>query len=547
MDIKYIRDLDHNYLVMEAGPENPFAERMLRAHTPEGMIGFEVRIRNNEPHLFYRTDSLVSLANRTLTAKLSRNEMYALLNALCLAQESLGEYLLDADKLFLSADTVFTNPSTHQWFFLCYPYVHEEEGTPELFLEELTGLISTTDDDAVSEAYALCELVGRKNGRLRDMLKELRQTYDVDADCSVAACNLSFADEAMCVHPGKEMQELYGDKGGDEDGYCSSKRNDNRDFYGDTDGQFEDSARHQKNKSDSGKKYWFTKGTFGRREKYGKRREKGDRSYIITTLLFIVVMLIPVYIRKEYILSEAANIVCSVIMGLCAAGAVGSFLLERRAKAEEENEVEDDYEEDDEGTYAYMKTHADEIANEAADSDAHANPYDRLGNSNYGTTHKTKNGMRKETVVDRYINVSEKTMKNGNGSHFSMSYNPYSKLFENKENEEDDCTVLLTEQVQKGPPKLYGRNRTASTNIILEKLPLTLGTLGGSVDYKLSDKSVSRIHAYIGKNENGHIFLKDLGSTNGTYLNGKRLESNEVCCLNRGDEVRFGAMEFEYI
>ena len=51
--------------------------------------------------------------------------------------------------------------------------------------------------------------------------------------------------------------------------------------------------------------------------------------------------------------------------------------------------------------------------------------------------------------------------------------------------------------------------------------------------------SVSRRHAEISY-ANGQYILRDLGSTNGTYINGVRLEAESVYILKQNDEIRFG-------
>lgn len=50
---------------------------------------------------------------------------------------------------------------------------------------------------------------------------------------------------------------------------------------------------------------------------------------------------------------------------------------------------------------------------------------------------------------------------------------------------------------------------------------------------------VSRRHARIFYHD-GHFYIEDLGSTNGTYLNHKRLVSGLPYALQDGDELRFG-------
>lgn len=52
----------------------------------------------------------------------------------------------------------------------------------------------------------------------------------------------------------------------------------------------------------------------------------------------------------------------------------------------------------------------------------------------------------------------------------------------------------------------------------------------------LLDPSVSRAHAVV-EVAGGNAHVRDLGSTNGTFLNGRRVESER---LREGDELRFG-------
>ena len=47
-------------------------------------------------------------------------------------------------------------------------------------------------------------------------------------------------------------------------------------------------------------------------------------------------------------------------------------------------------------------------------------------------------------------------------------------------------------------------------------------------------------------NEAVGVEIRDLGSTNGTYINGIRIPPNEKSAVHRGDEVKFGTLEYEY-
>jgi len=60
----------------------------------------------------------------------------------------------------------------------------------------------------------------------------------------------------------------------------------------------------------------------------------------------------------------------------------------------------------------------------------------------------------------------------------------------------------------------------------------------------LHDYSISREHAAI-TGDNGGFRLRDLASSNGTFLNGRRLVSLAVS-LTDGDSVRFGGVSFHF-
>ena len=108
--------------------------------------------------------------------------------------------------------------------------------------------------------------------------------------------------------------------------------------------------------------------------------------------------------------------------------------------------------------------------------------------------------------------------------------------------EEAGNTVRFSEQEMIG--RLYGRDR--GSRIDLRTLPLTIGKAQAYSDVVLADPSVSRVHARIYKGESGCIEIRDLDSTNGTYINGEKLGPNEKRRVQRGDEVRFGNVEYEY-
>src|SRR5919112_5357971 len=59
----------------------------------------------------------------------------------------------------------------------------------------------------------------------------------------------------------------------------------------------------------------------------------------------------------------------------------------------------------------------------------------------------------------------------------------------------------------------------------------------------LNDKSVSKIHAALLMTAEGTLLVADTGSTNGTYINGRRISYGESRPIEDGDVVGFGDVE----
>jgi len=69
----------------------------------------------------------------------------------------------------------------------------------------------------------------------------------------------------------------------------------------------------------------------------------------------------------------------------------------------------------------------------------------------------------------------------------------------------------------------------------------TVGRAAGC-QITLDDTYVSQLHARV-FNKDGGWFVEDLGSTNGTYLNAKRVSG--ALALKRGDRIKIGATVME--
>lgn len=80
----------------------------------------------------------------------------------------------------------------------------------------------------------------------------------------------------------------------------------------------------------------------------------------------------------------------------------------------------------------------------------------------------------------------------------------------------------------------------AGLEVVLDRDWLVIGR-GRGADTVLAEATISRAHAAIGYDE-GIFFIQDLGSTNGTLVNGAKVDRQN---LKNGDEIRMGRLIIE--
>ena len=71
---------------------------------------------------------------------------------------------------------------------------------------------------------------------------------------------------------------------------------------------------------------------------------------------------------------------------------------------------------------------------------------------------------------------------------------------------------------------------------------LILGRDSQSCDLHITDQAISRRHAKIFIT-NGDIWIEDLGSTNGIYINGKKIRANQSAPFNLSGTLTIGGIE----
>ncbi len=114
-----------------------------------------------------------------------------------------------------------------------------------------------------------------------------------------------------------------------------------------------------------------------------------------------------------------------------------------------------------------------------------------------------------------------------------------------EEKETDQKTVYIGKGLINREYNLISLKKGEQKEYPVKVYPFLVGKDKEKVHLYVRDHSVSRIHARL-LEENGSVYIEDLHSTNGTYVNDLALCPHEKVKIKRGDVILFGMAEFAF-
>ncbi len=121
---------------------------------------------------------------------------------------------------------------------------------------------------------------------------------------------------------------------------------------------------------------------------------------------------------------------------------------------------------------------------------------------------------------------------------------PVIAVAESNEADQEEPTMLITSRSMAYLRRM-GRKGESAEEFVLNDSPLSIGS-GAQADIVIKDKGISRFHARISR-EGEMFFIKDMNSTNGTWVNDRRLTVYELCPVRNKDVIRLAESRFELI
>ena len=174
MEIRYYRDLNHNYMIIDnkTDQQTGYQYHMLKTNHIKGILPCTVRRINNEIYLYYCIDSKLSLSSCYEIKKMQADELRSLLKEMQKTIASVREYLLDESKIVYNVKAIYKEPSSERTFFALYPFENSDICFMD-FAEQILAITDHEDENAISVAYRMCELAQNKELSVREIIEML--------------------------------------------------------------------------------------------------------------------------------------------------------------------------------------------------------------------------------------------------------------------------------------------------------------------------------------------------------------------------------------
>lgn len=541
----FYSDASHNYMVLACPPDirEDYQYKMIAANEIGGLLPCSSRSIDNREYLYYDITSKQSLSDLYDRRPVRGEDLQRLLGDLVQVGNCLTEYLLDASHVVLDPSCIYVDYREQNCSFAYYPGEAQEDGWETLFAF-LADRVDGRDKRAAAVAYRLCMMAEKPGFRLKEeVLEELglpvpgpkergsgfRQPFEGPAAGG-------FPPDPLCpVRDGRSDgpcgMQGYGSCGeggrGPYPGYAGSVQSAGG-------GEMEASAGRSRGGDRTKERGQEWENERIRERDQGWQREAaweerfgsvpaveegpGGNFRNIWPAAGAVLLLGGAglfFLDLIYVLGETEELISKALGGVLVVSGLGILLWQAvraaagRGKEKEKGEEPFRGDPGAEGMPAFHKEDAFEQPSSPLADAGGRFPAPEGGGAPYWSP---PSGMGAPAEAAGFPAGDTSLLAPGDG----------------------------------GPTGLYGTAGCRGEQISLAHLPCVVGKMREYVDQVLSDDTVSRMHARFSVDREGEMTVRDLNSTNGTWINGERLSPNESRPIRQGDHIRLGRMEFVY-
>ena len=501
MKIRFEHDISHNYMIPE--PENEeenlseesemdYEVHMLEENQIRGFMRCIRKRINGETQYYYEITSKHSLAQICETDALRCGDIQKILGCLHGAMQQMEQYLLDGNKLVLDPMLIYLDIESRDAEFCYLPsYKKNIQESFRSFASYLLYHLNQADTEAVLRVYEINRKVQEKNYALLEILQEEPETSEEPG-------------KTVEQSPARERKKPVDV----QIGFLAEDKNAELRIEKDKKESKNEWKRETKKKQKQKEKNQKTK-------KIETRKEHSERkTQMLTGMVYLVVMGITgIAAWMDFLtVTQAGGITFLITAAL-------AYVLSWE-KGREKNGGRE------------KKKKETGIRWELPESEEE--PWLMKDRNENGEIHHTDERKQNTEAVSGGKSVQKMAKVQTNSQNLSQ-----------QEEENVGTTTLLWKGEEEYEPHLtlISMNPRERNSIVLVKDSYLIGKLKTKADICLEEEGISRIHAKIQK-EGEEYYLCDMNSTNGTFINGRRLGVNEKVPLHVSDEIAFARTEY---
>ena len=502
MKVRFEHDISHNYMIPE--PENEeenlseesetdYEVHMLEENQIRGFMRCIRKRINGETQYYYEITSKHSLAQICETESLRSRDIQKILGCLHSAMQQMERYLLDGNKLVLDPTLIYLDIESRDVSFCYLPsYKKNIQESFRSFASYLLYHLNQADTEAVLRVYEINRKVQEKNYALLEILQGEPE-------------------------PAEEPEKNVGQNAGQN--WSGEKRNPENAQSGLLTAKKKEELHAEKDKEEQKRKW--------KREvkKEQKQKEKNKKTKRKET-------------RKEpqdRKIQMMTGMVYLVVMGITGMAAWMNFLTVTQA-----------------GGVTFLITAALAYALSSEKSQKKKDRQEKKKETGVRwelPESEEEPWLMKDRSENTEIHQANERKQNTEALSEGKSVQEIEKVQNNCQNQPAEENVGATTLLWKGEEEyqphltLISMNPRERNSIVLVKDSYVIGKLKAKADICLEEEGISRIHAKIQK-EGEEYYLCDMNSTNGTFINGRRLGVNEKVPLHVSDEIAFARTEY---
>ena len=536
MEIRYSREMNHNYMIIEAPEkETGYAVQMLSANAIEGLLKFRVRQTEEAREYYYEITSRQPLRRVLEKRTLSGQELRSILLGVLAVLKRVEEYLLKEEQLLLDPEYLYLEPD-HFTVELCLVPGHREEA-PQALSKLLGYLLERADHqdrEAVVLAYNLYQISLRENYGTADLLRQLsgedrifsaEKRNEDEGDPETAGV---WADRQEWIEAEQNRRDTLKSRSGKmaSDTQTPARK----------DWKYRQEALYQEKTVKKNLEPVENSDEVGEKSERAGGKQKGQWQNRWIKVLGSAVAAGIVY---WYVTGEM-DIWLYAISG----GIGGIVFLREMLAARRKWQV-----------YGGRKKNRGQ--GEDREESTEVDQADEAGRG--GKSSRVRNGERK--VIQK--------KKEWSGIEGTLSYQDWQQTTpENRWQVYPESEEAYRQELRREEEAQIERAREAGTTLLsaskngegtvrlepveaggtviqISYIPFTLGKHPGLSDACIDRPTVSRLHARIDQKEGVYI-LTDLNSTNGTSVNGYPLQANETVSLGNGDSIYLADVGYKF-